>query len=118
VSARIFPDSAVEYEPLLHRLTLDERAQYDRIADLWSELFEFEAAEQRRPRTQRHRYAHFYWHSSGSFAIAMAYTLPDVIAAIEKDSPRPLRVLSLFNPSEAQERKVRDARPPASNCRN
>ncbi len=34
----IVPNSAVEYEPLLHRLSEDERRQYDQIADLWSEL--------------------------------------------------------------------------------
>lgn len=111
----IVPDSAVEYEPLLHRLTKDERAQYDRIADLWSELLlEFEAAEGNAGQGRNgNRYAHFYSAQQRFFLqLMMAYTLPDVIAAIEKDL-REARsvVLSLFNTSEAQtERKVRDAR--------
>lgn len=111
----IVPDSAVEYEPLLHRLTKDERAQYDRIADLWSELLvEFEAAEGNAGQGRNgNRYAHFYSAQQRFFLqLMMAYTLPDVIAAIEKDLCEGRSVvLSLFNTSEAQtERKVRDAR--------
>src|SRR5947207_9429260 len=34
----ILPDSAVEYEPLLHRVSDAEQRQYNVIADLWSEL--------------------------------------------------------------------------------
>ncbi len=111
----IVPDSAVEYEPLLHRLTLDEREQYDRIADLWSELLvEFEAAEGNAGQGRNgNRYAHFYSAQQRFFLqLMMAYTLPDVIAAIETDLRQGRSVvLSLFNTSEAQtERKVRDAR--------
>jgi hypothetical protein len=111
----IVPDSAVEYEPLLHRLTGDERAQYDRIADLWSELLvEFEAAEGNAGQGRNgNRYAHFYSAQQRFFLqLMMAYTLPDVIAAIETDLRQGRSVvLSLFNTSEAQtERKVRDAR--------
>lgn len=111
----IVPDSAVEYEPLLHRLTRDERAQYDRIADLWADLLvEFEAAEGNAGQGRNgNRYAHFYSAQQRFFLqLMMAYTLPDVIAAIEKDLREGRSVvLSLFNTSEAQtERKVRDAR--------
>ncbi|MCC7086542.1 MAG: strawberry notch family protein [Pirellulales bacterium] len=111
----IVPDSAVEYEPLLHRLTQDERAQYDRIADLWSGLLvEFEAAEGNAGQGRNgNRYAHFYSAQQRFFLqLMMAYTLPDVIAAIETDLRQGRSVvLSLFNTSEAQtERKVRDAR--------
>jgi len=111
----IVPDSAVEYEPLLHRLTEDERAQYDRIADLWSELLvEFEAAEGNANQGRNgNRYAHFYSAQQRFFLqLMMAYTLPDVIAAVENDLHQGRSVvLSLFNTSEAQtERKVRDAR--------
>ncbi len=111
----IAPESAVEYEPLLHRLTEDERAQYDRIADLWSELLvEFEAAEGNAGQGRHgNRYAHFYSAQQRFFLqLMMAYTLPDVIAAIETDLREGRSVvLSLFNTSEAQtERKVRGAR--------
>ena len=111
----IVPDSAVEYEPLLHHLSQDERAQYDRIADLWSELLvEFESAEQNAGQGRSgNRYAHFYSAQQRFFLqLMMAYTLPDVIAAIETDLRQGRSVvLSLFNTSEAQtERKVRDAR--------
>ena len=111
----ILPDSAVEHEPLLHRLTEDERAQYDRIADLWSELLvEFEAAEGNAGQSRNgNRYAHFYSAQQRFFLqLMMAYTLPDVIAAIETDLREGRSVvLSLFNTSEAQtQRKVRDAR--------
>jgi hypothetical protein len=111
----IVPDSAVEYEPLLHRLTEDERAQYDRIADLWSELLvEFEAAEGNAGQGRNgNRYAHFYSAQQRFFLqLMMAYALPDVMAAIETDLREGRSVvLSLFNTSEAQtERKVRDAR--------
>ena len=111
----IVPDSAVEYEPLLHRLSEPERAQYDRIADLWSELLvEFEAAEASAGQGRNgNRYAHFYSAQQRFFLqLMMAYTLPDVIAAIETDLRQGRSVvLSLFNTSEAQtERKVRDAR--------
>jgi hypothetical protein len=111
----IVPESAVEYEPLLHRLSEDERAQYDRIADLWSELLvEFEAAEGNAGQSRNgNRYAHFYSAQQRFFLqLMMAYTLPDVIAGIEADlRQRRSVVLSLFNTSEAQtERKVRDAR--------
>ena len=111
----IVPDSAVEYEPLLHRLSEDERAQYDRIADLWSELLvEFEAAEGNAGQGRNgNRYAHFYSAQQRFFLqLMMAYTLPDVIAGIETDLRQGRSVvLSLFNTSEAQtERKVRDAR--------
>jgi protein-L-isoaspartate O-methyltransferase len=111
----IVPDSAVEYEPLLHRLSEDERAQYNRIADLWSELLvEFEAAEGNAGQGRNgNRYAHFYSAQQRFFLqLMMAYSLPDVIAAIETDLRQGRSVvLSLFNTSEAQtERKVRDAR--------
>ena len=111
----IVPESAVEYEPLLHRLTEEERAQYDRIADLWSELLvEFEAAEGNAGQSRNgNRYAHFYSAQQRFFLqLMMAYTLPDVIAGIETDLRQGRSVvLSLFNTSEAQtERKVRDAR--------
>jgi hypothetical protein len=111
----IVPESAVEYEPLLHRLSVEERAQYDRIADLWSELLvEFEAAEESAGQGRNgNRYAHFYSAQQRFFLqLMMAYTLPDVIAAIETDLRQGRSVvLSLFNTSEAQtERKVREAR--------
>lgn len=42
----VVPESAVDYEPLLHNLTADEQRQYDQIADLWSELLTaFESAD-------------------------------------------------------------------------
>lgn len=111
----IVPDSAVEYEPLLHRLTDAERRQYDEIADLWSELLvAFESAEQKAcQRRNPHRYAQFYSAQQRFFLqVMMAYTLPDVIPAIEQDlSNGRSVVLSLFNTGEAQaDRKVRDAR--------
>lgn len=111
----IVPKTAVEYEPLTHRLTEDERRQYDQIADLWSELLiAFESAEQNAcQRRNANRYAQFYSAQQRFFLqLMMAYTLPDVIPAIEAD----LRdgrsvVLSLFNTGEAQaDRKVHDAR--------
>jgi len=111
----IVPDSAVEYEPLLHRLTEAETRQYDEIADLWSELLlAFEAAEQNAAQgRQANRYAQFYSAQQRFFLqLMMAYTLPDLIPAIEKDlSQGRSVVLSLFNTGEAQsDRKVRDAR--------
>lgn len=111
----IVPDSAVEYEPLLHRLTDAERRQYDEIADLWSELLvAFEAAEQKAcQRRNPHRYAQFYSAQQRFFLqLMMAYTLRDVIPAIEKDLEKGRSVvLSLFNTGEAQaDRKVRNAR--------
>jgi protein-L-isoaspartate O-methyltransferase len=111
----IVPDSAVEYEPLLHRLTDDERQQYDEIADLWSELLvAFESAEQNVCQGRNaNRYAQFYSAQQRFFLqLMMAYTLPDVVPAIEQDlSQGRSVVLSLFNTGEAQsDRKVRDAR--------
>src|SRR3972149_4159945 len=56
------PESAVEYEPLVHQLTEAEQRQYDEIADLWSELLiAFEEAEHNACQ-KRHggRYAQFY----------------------------------------------------------
>jgi len=111
----IVPESAVEYEPLLHRLIQDERAQYDRVADLWSELLvEFEEAEANAGQGRNgNRYAHFYSAQQRFFLqLMMAYTLPDVMAAIETDLREGRSVvLSLFNTSEAQtDRKVRNAR--------
>lgn len=111
----IVPQSAVEYEPLLHRLSHGERSQYDEIADLWSELLiAFESAEQNACQKRNgHRYAQFYSAQQRFFLqLMMAYTLPDVIPEIEKDlSEGRSIVLSLFNTGEAQaDRKVRDAR--------
>jgi predicted RNA methylase len=111
----VVPDSAVEYEPLLHRLTVDERQQYDRIADLWSELLvAFESAEQSVCQGRNaNRYAQFYSAQQRFFLqLMMAYTLPEVIPAIQQDLNQGRSVvLSLFNTGEAQtERKVRDAR--------
>lgn len=111
----IVPNSAVEYEPLLHRLTPQEREQYDQIADLWAQLVEaFEAAEGKAG--QRHdvaRWSQFYSAQQRFFLqLMMAYTLPDLIPAMEHDlcNGRSV-VLSLFNTGEAQtDRKVRDAR--------
>lgn len=112
---RVVPNSAVEYEPLLHRLTEDEKRQYNEIADLWSELLlAFESAEHTACQGRNaNRYAQFYSAQQRFFLqLMMAYTLPDVIPAIEQD----LRdgrsvVLSLFNTGEAQsDRKVHDAR--------
>lgn len=111
----IVPQSAVEYEPLLHRLTEAEQRQYNEIADLWSELLiAFESAEQKAgQRRNAHRYAQFYSAQQRFFLqLMMAYALPDIVPEIERD----LRdgrsvILSLFNTGEAQlERKVRDAR--------
>lgn len=109
------PQSAVEYEPLLHRMTDDEKRQYDQIADLWSELLvAFESAEQNAcQRRNGHRYAQFYSAQQRFFLqLMMTYTLPDVIPAIEEDLRMERSVvLSLFNTGEAQtDRKVRDAR--------
>jgi hypothetical protein len=107
--------SAVEYEPLLHRLTEAERRQYDAIADLWSELLAaFEVAESQAHQDRNpHRYSQFYSAQQRFFLqLMMAYTLPDVLPAIDEDlrSGRSV-VLSLFNTGEAQtERKVRAAR--------
>ena len=111
----VVPESAVEYEPLLHNLTADERQQYDQIADLWSELLTaFESAEQNAGQGRNaHRYAQFYSAQQRFFLqLMMAYTLPDVIPAIETDLQQGRSViLSLFNTGEAQaDRKVRDAR--------
>jgi len=111
----IVPNSAVEYEPLLHRLSADERWKYDQIADLWSKLLvAFESAEQNaRQGRNANRYAQFYSAQQRFFLqLMMAYTLPDVIPAIEQDLQQGRSiVLSLFNTGEAQaDRKVRDAR--------
>ncbi len=111
----VVPNSAVEYEPLLHRLTEAETRQYNQIADLWSELLlAFESAEQNACQG-RHasRYAQFYSAQQRFFLqLMMTYTLPDVIPAIEEDWRQGRSVvLSLFNTGEAQaDRKVRDAR--------
>lgn len=111
----IVPNSAVEYEPLLHRLTAAERRQYDDIADLWSELLvAFESAEQSAGQARNgHRYSQFYSAQQRFFLqLMMAYTLPEVIPAIEEDLRQGRSViLSLFNTGEAQaDRKVRQAR--------
>jgi len=113
--SQIIPQSAVEYEPLLHRLSEPERRQYDEIADLWSELLvAFETAEQTACEGRNgNRYAQFYSAQQRFFLqLMMAYTLPDVIPAIEQDLIQGRSVvLSLFNTGEAQaDRKVREAR--------
>ncbi|MEQ8836688.1 MAG: strawberry notch C-terminal domain-containing protein, partial [Lacipirellulaceae bacterium] len=111
----VAPNSAVEYEPLLHRLSEAERRQYDSIADLWSEiLFAFEGAEgNANEKRNGHRYSQFYSAQQRFFLqLMMAYTLTDLIPAIENDlaSGRSI-VLSLFNTGESQtERKVQQAR--------
>ncbi len=111
----IVPDSAVEYEPLLHKLSEDERRQYNQIADLWSELLvAFEKGEHTACQGRNaSRYAQFYAAQQRFFLqLMLAYTLPDVIPEIQKDlgAGRSV-VLNLFNTGEAQaDRKVRDAR--------
>lgn len=109
------PDSAVEYEPLVHRLSADERLQYDKIADLWSELLSaFDVGEQNAgQRRNGNRYAQYYSTQQRFFLqLMMAYSLPDVIPAIEEDLRHGRSVvLSLFNTGEAQtDRKVQNAR--------
>jgi len=111
----IVPDSAMEYEPLLHRLTDDESRQYNQVADLWGELLvAFERGESNaHQKRNAHRYAQFYAAQQRFFLqLMLAYTLPDVIPEIEKDLAAGRSVvLSLFNTGEAQaDRKVRDAR--------
>lgn len=111
----IIPDSAVEYEPLVHRMTPDERQQYDQVADLWAELLTaFERGEQTAcQKRNAHRYAQFYAAQQRFFLqLMLAYALPDVLPAIERDlAAERSVVLSLFNTGEAQaDRKVRDAR--------
>lgn len=109
------PESAVEYEPLVHQLTEAEQRQYDEIADLWSELLvAFEEAEHNACQ-KRHggRYAQFYSAQQRFFLqLMMAYALPDVIPQVEKDLAAGRSVVvSLFSTGEAQaDRKVRDAR--------
>lgn len=110
----IVPDSAVEYEPLVHRMTADERRQYDQIAELWAELLAaFERAEQTAGQVRTaSRYAQFYSAQQRFFLqLMMAYELPDVIPAIEADLAEGRSVVvSLFNTGEAQtERKVSQA---------
>jgi protein-L-isoaspartate O-methyltransferase len=114
-SGDIVPHSAVEYEPLLHRLSAEEKLQYDRIADLWSDLLiAFEAAEENAGQSRNaHRYALFYSAQQRFFLqLMMTYSLPDVLSAIENDLREGRSVvLSLFNTGEAQtDRKVREAR--------
>ncbi len=109
------PESGVEYEPLLHRLTDDERRQYDRIADLWAELLiAFERAEANAgQRRNGHRFSQFYSTQQRFFLqLMMAYVVPNLIPAIEEDLRQERSaVVSLFNTGEAQtDRKVRDAR--------
>lgn len=111
----VVPDSAVEYEPLVHHMTEDERRQYDHVADLWAELLTaFERGEQTAcQKRNAHRYAQFYAAQQRFFLqLMLAYALPDVIPAIERDLAAGRSVvLSLFNTGEAQaDRKVRDAR--------
>lgn len=111
----VVPHSAVEYEPLLHRLTAAETQQYNRIADLWADLLTaFETAERNACQGRNsHRYAQFYSVQQRFFLqLMMAYTLPDVLPAIETDLRQGRSVvLSLFNTGEAQaDRKVRAAR--------
>jgi hypothetical protein len=111
----IVPDSAVEYEPLVHRLTENERRQYDAIADLWQELLvAFESAEKNACMDRNaHRYAQFYAAQQRFFLqLMLTFTLPDVLPAIEQDLAAGRSVvLSLFNTGEAQtDRKVRAAR--------
>ena len=111
----VLPESAVEYEPLLHRLIEGERKQYDRIADLWADLLlAFEAAEASAgQRRNGHRYSQFYSAQQRFFLqLMMAYSVPDLIPAIESDLKAGRSVVvSLFNTGEAQtERKVRAAR--------
>ncbi|QDV89903.1 hypothetical protein RAS2_09780 [Phycisphaerae bacterium RAS2] len=111
----IVPESAVEYEPLLHRITDAEQQQYDEIADLWSELLvAFETAESNACQKRNGgRYAQFYSAQQRFFLqLMMAYSLPDVIPAIAADLAQGRSVVvSLFNTGEAQaDRKVRDAR--------
>lgn len=107
----IVPDSAVEYEPLQHTLTAAECTQYDAIADLWSQLLiAFERAEQTAgQRRSPDRYAQFYATQQRFFLqLMMAYELPDVVPAIERDLAAGRSVVvSLFNTHEAQtDRKV------------
>lgn len=109
------PQSAVEYEPILHRLSPEEKNQYDRIADLWSELLNaFEAAEGRSGEPRRgSRYSQFYATQQRFFLqLMMSYAAKDVLPAIQADLANGRSVVvSLFNTGEAQtERKVRDAR--------
>jgi len=111
----VVPESAVEYEPLLHQITDAERQQYDEIADLWSELLvAFETAESNACQKRNGgRYAQFYSAQQRFFLqLMMAYSLPDVIPAIAQDLAEGRSiVVSLFNTGEAQaDRKVRDAR--------
>jgi hypothetical protein len=111
----IVPESAVEYEPLVHRMTDAEQRQYDEIADLRSELLvAFESGEKKAcQRRNAGRYAQFYSAQQRFFLqLMMAYALPDVMPEIEKDLAQGRSVVvSLFNTGEAQaDRKVRDAR--------
>lgn len=111
----VVPESAVEYEPLVHRMTENERRQYDLVADLWAELLvAFERGEQTAcQKRNAHRYAQFYAAQQRFFLqLMLAYALPDVMPAIERDLAAGRSVaLSLFNTGEAQtDRKVRDAR--------
>ncbi len=111
----VIPESAVEYEPILHRLSPEERQQYDRIADLWSELLvAFEAAESRSGEPPRgSRYSQFYATQQRFFLqLMMSYAAKDVLPAIQQDLEAGRSVVvSLFNTGEAlTERKVRDAR--------
>ena len=80
----IVPNSAVEYEPLLHQLSADERQQYDAIADLWSELLvAFESAEENAGQKRSgNRWSQYYSAQQRFFLqLMMAYTLPDLIPA-------------------------------------
>jgi hypothetical protein len=106
----IVPDSAVEYEPLLHRLSEDERAQYDRIADLWAELLvEFEAAEGNANQGRNgNRYAHFYSAQQRFFLqLMMAYNCP--MSRLSRRTFAKAHV-PVFNTSEAQTERVRRRR--------
>ncbi len=109
------PQSAVEYEPILHQLSRGERQQYDRIADLWSELLvAFEQAEQRSGEPRRgSRYSQFYAAQQRFFLqLMMSYAIQDLVPAIRRDLEQGRSVVvSLFNTGEAQtDRKVQAAR--------
>ncbi len=111
----LVPQSAVEYEPILHQLSRDERQQYDRIADLWSELLvAFEQAERRSGEPRRgSRYSQFYAAQQRFFLqLMMSYAIQDLVPAIRRDLEQGRSVVvSLFNTGEAQtDRKVQAAR--------
>ena len=103
-TSRAISYQGVEYDPIQHNLTSDERAQYNMLAAVFSDVrkaFE-EAQENAQQPKGGSQFSQFYSTQQRFFLqVMMSYQLPDMLAAADRDLAEGRSIIiNVFNTNE------------------